>query len=68
MEKVSAGGPISLGDFLKWVGAVPTGGQAKRLIQGGDVLVNGRPELRRGRRVGPGDRVEVRGGGGWLLE
>lgn len=52
---------ITLGEFLKWAGAVPTGGQAKVLTQGGRVLVNGNIERRRGRHLDPGDRVAVDG-------
>nr|WP_286186832.1 RNA-binding S4 domain-containing protein [Geitlerinema sp. P-1104] len=47
--------------FLKWVGAVSTGGEAKLLIQDGEVLVNDQVETRRGRKLVPGDVVRVRG-------
>ncbi len=50
---------ITLGDALKWAGVVSTGGQAKLLVRGGSVLVNGVVERRRGRRLSPGDRVAV---------
>jgi ribosome-associated protein len=36
-----------------------TGGQAKVLVQTGQVMVNGAVERRRGRRLGAGDRVAV---------
>ena len=52
---------ITLGEFLKWAGVVPTGGQAKILTRRGDVAVNGNVERRRGRRLSPGDRVAVHG-------
>ncbi len=52
---------ITLGEFLKWAGAAPTGGQAKALVQGGYVSVNGTAERRRGRKLEPGDRVAVGG-------
>ena len=52
---------IRLGQFLKWVSLVGTGGEAKRLIQDGLVRVNGQVEVRRGRQLAPGDRVEVEG-------
>ncbi len=52
---------IELGAFLKWAGAAATGGDAKQLIQGGRVAVNGGIERRRSRALHPGDRVEVRG-------
>ncbi len=48
---------IKLDQFLKLTGAVGTGGQAKAMIQGGEVLVNGEAETRRGRKLKPGDVV-----------
>ena len=52
---------ITLGDALKLAGVVPTGGQAKWLVRGGRVAVNGQVERRRGRRLRPGDRIAVDG-------
>lgn len=52
---------ITLGEFLKWAGVVPTGGQAKALAQRGRVLVNGSVEHRRGRHLNPGDQIAVGG-------
>jgi ribosome-associated protein len=52
---------ISLDDFLKTGGYVGTGGQAKFLIQGGDVRVNGQTETRRRRKLQPGDVIELLG-------
>jgi ribosome-associated protein len=40
---------------------VGTGGEAKMRIQGGEVRVNGFQETRRGRKLKPGDRVELAG-------
>ena len=51
--------PIRLDQFLKWAGLVATGGEAKQRIQGGEVRVNGFQETRRGRKLKPGDRVEL---------
>lgn len=50
---------IKLDQFLKWVGVAPTGGQAKLMITGGEVLVNGTIETRRGKKLVTGDRVTV---------
>jgi ribosome-associated protein len=50
---------IKLDSFLKAVNAVSSGGEAKVLITGGEVMVNGEVELRRGRKLHPGDRVEI---------
>ncbi|MGF1535505.1 MAG: RNA-binding S4 domain-containing protein [Elainellaceae cyanobacterium] len=51
--------PIKLGQFLKVRQVVQTGGQAKMLVQSGEVLVNGAVETQRGRKLFPGDCVEV---------
>ena len=53
--------PIRLDQFLKWEGLVSTGGEAKLRIQGGEVRVNGFQETQRGRKLRPGDRVELAG-------
>jgi len=55
------GDHIKLDSFLKAVNAVGSGGEAKVIISEGDVLVNGVVELRRGRKLRPGDRVELAG-------
>ncbi|MBF2073466.1 MAG: RNA-binding S4 domain-containing protein [Synechococcales cyanobacterium C42_A2020_086] len=53
--------PIKLDQFLKWSNAAQTGGEAKLLIQSGQVRVNGEIETRRGRKLVVGDRVLVGG-------
>ena len=50
---------ITLGQALKASNLVDSGGEAKVLIQGGEVRVNGEVETRRGRRLREGDVVEV---------
>jgi len=50
---------IRLGQFLKLAGLAEDGGQAKMLIETEGVTVNGRVELRRGRRLDGGDVVAV---------
>lgn len=52
---------IKLDSFLKGVNAVSSGGEAKLIIADGLVRVNGEVELRRGRKLRPGDRVEAAG-------
>jgi ribosome-associated protein len=54
---------IKLDQFLKVVGLVGTGGQAKVLIQSGEIRVNGTIETRRGRKLRNGDVVEAFGEG-----
>lgn len=50
---------IRLDDVLKLAGIAVTGGQAKRLIQAGEVRVNGAVETRRKHLLHEGDEVEV---------
>ena len=54
-----AGDMIRLGQLLKLAGAASGGADAKALIASGQVTVNGEPELRRGRKLHPGDVVRV---------
>jgi len=48
---------IKLDSLLKLSGMVSTGGEAKILIQEGEVLVNEEPCLQRGKKIRPGDKV-----------
>lgn len=50
---------IKLDSFLKMANLVGSGGEAKLLIAEGEVSVNGATELRRGRKVYPGDFVTI---------
>ena len=50
---------MKLDQFMKWKGIVATGGEAKNLIARGQVSVNGIVELRRGRKLCPGDEVSL---------
>lgn len=52
---------IELQQFLKVIGVVDSGGQAKWLVKSGDVLVNGEVELRRGRKLVVTDQVSIDG-------
>lgn len=58
---VAGGLPIALGRFVKLAGLASTGGEAKHLVAGAAVRVNGELETRRGRKLRAGDIVEVRG-------
>jgi ribosome-associated protein len=53
--------PIRLGQFLKLAGLAEHGGHAKALLEGEEVLVNGRVETRRGAQLRAGDVVAVGG-------
>ncbi len=50
---------IKLEGLLKFSGAVETGGEAKTIIQEGQVKVNGEVCLMRGKKLRPGDVVEL---------
>lgn len=52
---------IKLQDLLKFAAAVETGGEAKLVIQEGDVTVNGEVCTMRGKKIRPGDVVTFRG-------
>jgi ribosome-associated protein len=54
---------IKLTQFLKWANIAATGSEANQMIKSGMVKVNGQVELRRGRKLYPGDCVEVKGAG-----
>lgn len=48
---------IKLQDLLKFANLVETGGEAKEIIQGGEVFVNGQICTQRGKKIRPGDEV-----------
>ena len=52
---------IKLGQALKAAGFVDSGVEAKFVIQDGLVLVNGKVELQRGKKLVEGDIVELEG-------
>ncbi len=52
---------IKLDAFLKFAGICETGGIAKEAVQSGDVKVNGEVCTMRGKKIRPGDTVELDG-------
>ena len=52
---------IKLDALLKYAGLVNSGGEAKTLIQEGDVLVNGEVCTMRGKKLRAGDSVTLDG-------
>jgi len=52
---------IKLDALLKFAGVAGTGGEAKEAIVSGDVLVNGEVCTMRGKKIRPGDVVELGG-------
>lgn len=57
----SAPGSLRLDHFVKMCALSETGGQAKLMIQNGEVQVNGEIETRRRRKLSVGDVVQVGG-------
>jgi ribosome-associated protein len=58
-ELAISGERIRLGQLLKLAGITDSGSAAKALLASEPVTVNGEPETRRGRQLGPGDFVRV---------
>jgi len=52
---------IKLQDLLKLANLVGTGGEAKIVIQNGEVSVNGEVCTMRGKKIRPGDKVAFDG-------
>ncbi len=52
---------IKLDALLKYSGMVLTGGEAKLLIQDGEVCVNGEVCTMRGKKIRPGDIISCSG-------
>lgn len=52
---------IKLGQALKAAGLVDSGVEAKIVIADGEVLVNGKVETQRGKKLHDGDQVEFHG-------
>lgn len=52
---------IKLDALLKFANLVSSGGEAKLRIAEGEVLVNGEKCIMRGKKLRPGDRIELGG-------
>ena len=62
MEKITIRDEfIKLGQAMKLAGLIDSGVEAKEVIQGGQVQVNGETDLRRGRKLVPGDTFTYNG-------
>lgn len=59
---------ITLGQLLKIVDIISSGGQAKWFLQENDVLINGELDNRRGRKLYPNDLVETPEYGKFMME
>lgn len=52
---------IELVKLLKVMGFAPTGGHAKLMVESGEIIRNGKPELRKRAKLKPGEIIEVEG-------
>ncbi len=52
---------IELVKLLKLIGIAETGGHAKILVENGEVIRNGEPELRKRAKLVTGDKIEILG-------
>lgn len=59
---------IKLGQLLKLASLVSQGSDAKMLIQNGYVSLNGEVVYERGKKIYPGDKVEVKEFGSVIVE
>jgi ribosome-associated protein len=58
---------ITLGQLLKRLDVIDSGGQAKYFLQEETVKVNGEVETRRGRKIYPQDQVDISGFGSVIV-
>lgn len=59
---------IRLDALLKFTGSAGTGGEAKYMVQSGQVELNGEICVQRTKKIYPGDRISVNGGGSFLVQ
>jgi ribosome-associated protein len=64
---VLRGDYITLAQAVKAAGLADTGGQAKELVRGGEVAVNGGTVTQPGRKLRAGDRFALAGGEEWTI-
>jgi len=58
---------ITLGQFLKYVNIVSSGGMVKAILQDTKIHVNDILEARRGKKLYPGDKIVVKGHGEYRI-
>jgi ribosome-associated protein len=61
------GDHITLAQAVKAVGLAGSGGEAKHLVRGGTLRVNGAAETQPGRKLRDGDRFGPQGGVEWII-
>lgn len=52
---------IKLGQFLKFLGEISMGGEAKDYLEKNDIKVNQKTEKQRGKKLFSGDLIEING-------
>ena len=52
---------ITLGQFLKFADIISNGGEAKIYLASNEVYINDELDVRRGRKLRHGDKIEVEG-------
>lgn len=69
MKKIRISTPyITLGQFLKFADLISSGGETKFFLTENDVRVNNEIEVRRGRKLYPGDQITVGNKDSFLIE
>ncbi|OCA81212.1 S4 domain-containing protein YaaA [Pradoshia sp. D12] len=58
---------ITLGQFLKLASIIDSGGNAKWFLSEYEVYVNGELDVRRGRKLRVGDRIEIPDVGSYII-
>lgn len=58
---------MTLGQLLKFVGLISTGGQAKWFLEENTVFLNKQPEARRGKKLYAGDEVVISNHGTYVI-
>lgn len=60
MQKISINScSITLGQFLKFINLISSGGEVKYFLESNVVLVNEIQENRRGKKLFPGDLIKI---------
>jgi len=61
MEKIAINSEfITLGQFLKFIDVIPSGGMVKHILETLTIVVNDIPENRRGKKLYPGDKILIK--------
>lgn len=51
--------PLTLGQFLKFIGEIYSGGEVKNFLENNQVFVNENKENRRGKKLFSGDLIQI---------